>query len=360
MTSNHREQTNVSLRLERDKADQSSAKLTSTLEEVADEVVRVARERADEVIAAAREQSDRALDSSRPAQVGTSAQQRDSADVEVASERIAADAILERERGERRRCLADFLAVERENTDGDLLGERAQADAAIAARDLFLSTVSHDLRSLISGLAMNAELIITSAPEGGGGEKMRKYAGASQRLVARMNRLINDLLDIASIEAGKLAVVLEDLDARKLLAETAESFGPIAARRRIELDVRSPALPLLTRLDGGRILQVLANLVSNAIKFSSDGSKISLLVERTSQEIQFAVGDTGIGLSEEDARNVFERFRQITPDRRGLGLGLHISKCIVEAHGGRMWVRSQRAKGSTFYFALPDVTGSGT
>jgi len=107
------------------------------------------------------------------------------------------------------------------------------------------------------------------------------------------------------------------------------------------------------QLDGGRILQVLANLVSNAIKFTPAGGRVSIRVVADRNDIQFSVSDTGIGIPDQALSAVFERFRQLSKDRRGLGLGLHISKCIVEAHGGRMWAESVVGVGSTFHFVLP-------
>jgi signal transduction histidine kinase len=106
-------------------------------------------------------------------------------------------------------------------------------------------------------------------------------------------------------------------------------------------------------MDGGRVLQVLANLVSNAIKFTPAAGRVSIRVRAEQNEILFSVSDTGIGIPSAELRRVFERFRQISKDRRGLGLGLHISKSIIEAHGGRVWVESEVGTGSAFHFALP-------
>jgi len=345
-----RAQTDESLRVERAEADAAVEKKRIVMEKREDDVLRVARERADEVLEVARVDADEAT--TAPTADATPARSR--ADVVLERERHRADAVLERERSDRRRYLADFLVTEREATDKDLITERAHADEVVAARDEFLATVSHDLRGMLSALGMNAELLLEGAPESLGDE-VRKHAAVNKRLLGRMNTLINDLLDVASIEAGKLACVTEHVELDTLIHETLEAFEPLAASKRVTLSGKAEVVegPLHAELDAGRILQVLANLVSNALKFTPAGGRISIRVGRAKGGIEFAVSDTGIGISAEALPTVFERFRQVNKARGGLGLGLHISKSIVEAHSGRMWVESTPTKGSTFHFFLP-------
>jgi signal transduction histidine kinase len=346
-----RDQTDESLRVERDKTDAGVAEKLEAVEDQADEVLRIARERADRVVQTARDAADRRPQS--PSGEASAERERSRADVVLERERSTADAVLEGQRARRSRYLADFLASEREATDQDLIDERAHDDKLIAARDEVLGIVSHDLRSLLGGLSLNVEVLIRQAPQGAPGDKMRSIAATSKRLVARMNRLVNDLLDIVSIEAGGLAVLPEQVEVTTILSETLEAFAPIAAAKSITLGGDTAAPPLHARLDGERVLQVLANLVSNAIKFTAAGGHVSIRISNDGNEIRFAVSDTGIGISEDVLPRVFERFHQVSKDRRGVGLGLHISKCIVEAHGGRMWAESTLGTGSTFYFALP-------
>lgn len=348
-----RDQTDESLRLERDKADAGVTEKHNHVELEADEVVRAARERADHVLQTAREDVDRKhLLRSTTAEAITQ-RERARADLQLGEERSVADDALAHERAARQRFLADFLAVEREATDQHLEGERSQADTVIAARDEILATVSHDLRNLLGGLTLNAKLVIELASPGPGGDATRKQGAAIQRLVARMNRLVNDLLDITSIEAGKLAVVPEEVEVAKILGDLLEAFEPIAAAKHIRLDAQAESRPLVALLDGERILQVLANLVSNALKFTPAGGRVSIQVRTLGSELRFAVHDTGVGIPEDALQAVFERYRQVRADRRGLGLGLYISRCIVEAHGGEMWAESKLGAGSSFYFALP-------
>jgi signal transduction histidine kinase len=168
-----------------------------------------------------------------------------------------------------------------------------------------------------------------------------------------MNRLVSDLLDVAAIQAGKLAVVPEQVEVAKLVRETLEAMGPVAAAKGVALDAELSEPSVQASLDEGRILQVLANLVSNAIKFTHTNGKVTIRVRPSANEIQFSIVDTGIGISKDDLPSIFERFRQARKDRRGLGIGLHIAKSIVEAHGGRIWVETELGSGSTFHFTLP-------
>ena len=169
-----------------------------------------------------------------------------------------------------------------------------------------------------------------------------------------MNRLIGDLLDVVSINAGQLAVTTEPGSADDVVAEVMETFLEPAGASGISLTTEIP--PTLPRalFDHARILQVLSNLLSNAIKFSPAGSTVVLRVERDGGYLRFAVADRGIGIASDQLDTIFMRFVQLTKtERRGIGLGLYISKCIVLGHGGRIWVESQPGQGSTFFFTVP-------
>jgi signal transduction histidine kinase len=195
--------------------------------------------------------------------------------------------------------------------------------------------------------------LLESAPAGAAGDMARKYGGRSQRLVSRMSRLVNDLLDMVSIEAGKVALLIEANDVRDVLRDTLEAFEPLAQAKGVLLSASAEPSQVLAHFDAGRILQVLANLVSNAIKFTPAAGRISIQCERNGNELRFSVTDTGIGIPAEALHGIFEKFKQVAKDRRGLGLGLYISKGIVEAHGGQMSAESQLDAGSTFRFTVP-------
>jgi signal transduction histidine kinase len=191
-------------------------------------------------------------------------------------------------------------------------------------------------------------------PRDGSDQKTVAYAERLQRTGARMGRLIGDLVDVASIEAGKLAVSREVADPVLVVTEAVDTFQAQATSRGISLaaELHTP-LPVVA-FDSARILQVLANLVSNAIKFTPLNGKIVVGVDCVDGQLRFGVSDTGQGIPRDKLEAVFERFLQVTAnDRRGVGLGLYISKCIVQGHGGRIWAESTPGKGSTFSFTIP-------
>ena len=346
--------TDKNLGVERSQTDAELAKSGSLTHEIADDVIRVARARADAIVHDARQATDLAAEATS----GTSdvaprtERQRTREDAALHQERASADVKLASERRAVSRSLKNVLDAERSQTDETLDGERFCSDEVIAARDDFLRMVSHDLRGLLGALSMASELVAKALPDSPDGRKARQHAVTSERLVARMNRIIDDLLDITSIEAGRLAVTLVEGDASAPVREVVEGFGPLAAAKGITLEAAPPARALRAELDYDRISQVLANLVSNAIRFTPPSGTISVRIDEVGPDVRFAVADTGIGILPDHFTVVFERFRQLGRDRRGLGLGLHISKCIVEAHGGRIWVESTLGAGSTFYFTL--------
>jgi signal transduction histidine kinase len=347
-----REQTDESLRVERDRADEALEDEISGVDETADAVIDRARARADEVLAAARAETDR--QSATPA---ASAQPPESVKMERAiedellqEERTTADDILREERSEH----VALLARERAETDEDLSNERARSDDAIATRDEFLAIVSHDLRNMLGAVAGDAALISVAEARENHAEQVLKCAQRIQRSGARMQRLLGDLVDVASIQAGVLAVTPEVGDPTQVVTEAVEILQPQASANGISLTAEiAPSSPLVA-FDSARILQVLINLLSNAIKFTPANGKIVVHVERCGEEIRVAVSDTGVGIPPDKLEAVFVRFLQITRnDRRGMGLGLYISKAIVQGHGGRIWADSTIGEGSTFYFTLP-------
>jgi signal transduction histidine kinase len=181
---------------------------------------------------------------------------------------------------------------------------------------------------------------------------MRRYA-------ARMNRLIGDLVDVTSIDAGKLAMTPVPNDAAALVAEATDTFQPAALEKGVILAADIPAGPLPAVFDHDRMLQVFANLIANAIKFTPRGGEIRVRVDNARAKLQFCVTDTGAGIPEGMLDAVFERFWQVGEnDRRGQGLGLYISKSIVEGHRGRIWAESTVGSGSRFYFTLPTSTSA--
>ncbi len=349
-TKEAREETDDSLADERAKAD-AAVNEASAVEQQADKVIEHAREGADEILKAARVAADAKLQALRTT-VQTQREvehEREIEDRVIDLERAEADRALLKERAANARVLARLLPIERDKTDKYLLTERARSDEALANRDDFLGMVSHDLRDLLAGIALTAESIVSNI------ETATTSLSAAQRIqrsAGRMTRLIGDLVDIASIDAGKLAVHPTRVDAFEVLREALETWEPQAKSKHIRLELIEHG-PVAVDLDHERIVQVIGNLIMNALKFSAGETKIVLSIEEQVGQVLFSVSDSGSGIATEKLEAIFERFWQVGKDRRGLGLGLYISKCLVEAHGGTIWAESEFGVGSRFSFAIP-------
>jgi signal transduction histidine kinase len=346
-----REETDESLRVEREKVDLALDDQLTAVEETADEVISLARARADELLAAARAKTDEQWPGAPPAaQSRIIAKERFLEDKALREERAEADDTLREERAQH----VDLVAIEREATDEDLDIERERSDEAVTTRDEFLAIVSHDLRDLLAAMVGSAALIAKVIAEENHVDAILKHAERIQRSGARMNRLIGDLIDVASIDAGMLALAREVGDAAHVVTEAVETFQAQASAGGIALvaEIVPPSSPVA--FDAARIVQVLTNLLSNAIKFTPANGRVVVRLEPRGDDMRFSVTDSGVGIPADKLEAVFERFVQVTRnDRRGVGLGLYISRCIVEGHGGRIWAESRLGQGSTFCFTLP-------
>ena len=347
-----RDRTDDSLRAERERVDRAVAEKRSVQHGEADAILERARESADAVLESAREDADERLPPTAQAAT-TLAETRATEDEVLREKRAAADSALDRERAESLLTLARLFPMEREKTDRHLLTERARADDAVAQRDDFLGIVSHDLRNLLGAIVLSADILSAASDNDPTAAKAAVGAKRILRYAARMNRLIGDLLDVASIDAGTLSLHKERGDMRGIVTEAADSFRAVAEAKGLALEVLLPDQPVETEGDHGRLLQVLANLITNAIKFTNAGT-ITLSCARAGDQVRFSVRDPGIGIPEAMRESVFERFWQVGKnDRRGVGLGLYISRSIVHAHGGAIAVDTELGKGSTFFFTIP-------
>ena len=226
---------------------------------------------------------------------------------------------------------------------------RLAADVELAHVDRMVAIFGHDLRVLLNALSINAELCMRQM-----GEDARKNAGNLQNTVGQMDRLLSSLLDYARLRATSLHVDLRPVDMAELIREAVETFGALAHSRSLFLDFIAPETPLLATADRERVLQVLSNLLSNAIKFTSANGRIIVRADSVGPDLRVAVADEGCGIFGDDLERVFECFRQLPgADPQGLGLGLYISRAIVEAHGGSIWATSRPGSGSTFTFTVP-------
>jgi len=351
-----RDETDASLQAERAKTDAELGKSRTAIEADADRVVELAHERAHATLSKARDRADRAMEhtGATSAAVQGVARERKAEDRAVANERGIAAERLRAEREEQQRAVAALLDLEREATDDGLLVERARADETVATRDTFLAMVSHDLRNLLGTIAMSSALLATRArAQGAADSEDALHAQRIQRATARMNHLVGDLLDVVSLEAGQLRIVAEPHDAVELVKEAMDAFLPSFTAKGLSLTLEASESSIVTKFDHDRLLQVLANLLSNAFKFTEPGGKVVLSIERAGADVRFSVTDTGPGIPADRRAMIFERFRQITSDRRGLGLGLFISKSIVEAHGGTLWADTQEPHGAALRFTIP-------
>ncbi len=351
-----RAQTDQGLRTERSRTDQALADRQVAINEDADLVIHRARKNADAIVVAARDLADDALDpaTAQAGQRAVTAAQRQLEDAWVQEERAAADETLLGERREAARVLASLLPLERQATDRYLLTERKRSDGALARRDGLLGIVAHDLRDLLGGVVLSAEMISKIAAGTATTEQILVETARLKRYAARMNRLVGDLVDTASIDAGKLAITPVPGDVAMLLAEAADTFRAAAAAKGMSLEVEAVEPFLTAAFDHDRMLQVLANGISNSIKFAPQGGRVTIRGQRHGSELRFCISDNGPGIPAESLEAIFERFWQVGKNARtGLGLGLYLSRCIVEAHGGRIWAESTPGSGAKIFFTLP-------
>ena len=246
---------------------------------------------------------------------------------------------------------------------------RAVAEEADAAKSAFLSTVSHELRTPLTSVLGFAKIIkkrledrifpLVPKDDKKVVQTMQQVEDNLKVVVSegeRLTKLIDDVLDLAKIEAGKLEWHMEPVSVAEIIDRATAATASLFEHKglRMVTDV-APDLPVVTG-DGDRLIQVVINLISNAVKFTDTGS-VTCRATRRGGEIVVSIVDTGMGIASADQPKVFERFKQVgdtlTDKPKGTGLGLPICREIVEHHGGRVWVESELGKGSTFSFSLP-------
>jgi signal transduction histidine kinase len=223
---------------------------------------------------------------------------------------------------------------------------------AVAARDELMGIVAHDLRNPLGAITMKAALM----RKGGDLAKVRNQAESIENVAMRMEYLIKTMLDVATLEAGRFSVTSAPWGVEDLLHETTEMFGGLSASREIHLEQSVDGSDIVVMADRERVLQVLSNLLGNAVKFTPPGGRVAIAVMRKDGKARFAVSDTGPGIATEHLPRIFDRFwKHQIPGKKGTGLGLYIAKGIIDAHGGQIWAESEPGHGATFYFTLPIV-----
>lgn len=245
------------------------------------------------------------------------------------------------------------VALRRIESNAAELAARLDAEEATRAREEILSVVSHDLRNplgtILMGVTTLQQLVDPATPKA---DRILVIADRIQRQSDRMARLIEDLVDFAGIQAGKLSIERRPTAPDKIIAATAELFSQLAQERNVGFKVDlADKLPVID-VDPERAVQVLANLVTNALKVTSKGGQVTIGAT-DGDEVVFYVRDSGPGIDASELPRLFERYwRSKKATYKGAGLGLSIARGIVEAHNGRIWAESQVGVGATFFFTL--------
>ena len=221
----------------------------------------------------------------------------------------------------------------------------------------FVASVSHDIRTPLNSVQESIALILDGVVNPVE-EKGKKVLEIAKRSIGRLTSMINDLLDFSKLEAGKMRLHIEPSDMQVLIDEVLGSLKSLADKKKIKIVFdpikEFPKIPC----DAERMIQVLTNLVGNAVKFTSENGTVTVTVSGPPQDrAKITISDTGIGIAKEDLARVFERFEQVkgaTPaEYKGTGLGLSICKELIKLHGGEIWAESELGKGSHFIIALP-------
>ncbi|PIU42294.1 MAG: hypothetical protein COS99_01020 [Candidatus Omnitrophica bacterium CG07_land_8_20_14_0_80_42_15] len=221
-----------------------------------------------------------------------------------------------------------------------------------------ISTVSHELRTPLTTMKTFVSIVSDGIAGPVTGDQ-KEYLNIIMSNMNRLGRMINDLLDISKLEAGRMELKKRLVDLALLIKDQLASFMPEAENKKITLSSGLPEkLPQLY-IDPDRIAQVLMNLIGNALKFTPEGGSVKIQAQELDDSIQVQVVDTGVGIAKENFSKLFDRFQQIDrkpgPGAKGTGLGLAISKSIVDLHKGKIWVESEIGKGSKFIFTLPKI-----
>jgi signal transduction histidine kinase len=240
----------------------------------------------------------------------------------------------------------------------DITSKKLAEDKFIETMDMksnFISTVSHELRTPLAAIKEGLDIVL-QGEAGRLKKKQKQFLELSKRNVDRLNMLVNDVLDIQKFESGRMKFDFAPSDMAEAIKEAAQLMSPAAQKADINMSVEIESETCLAVFDRNRIIQLITNLISNAIKFTPAGGKITLAVQPHNDEIVITVSDTGMGIPKNDLPKIFERFYRVKrPGKQipGTGLGLSIVAQIVTRHGGRIMVDSQPDKGTTFTVCLP-------
>jgi two-component system sensor histidine kinase GlrK len=220
----------------------------------------------------------------------------------------------------------------------------------------FFSLMAHELRTPLASIKEGTNLLLEGIDEAQK-DKRKKVLTIIAEESNRLIDLVNSLLDLSKMEAGMMALNLETSDIRPLINRAVSGMEPLAMAKNVSIKVEIPPELPCVKMDGDRILQALSNLTGNAVKFTPKGGCITISACSVGDGVSVSVADTGPGIPKEDLNAIFDKFRQATitgyRNIKGTGLGLAIVKHIINAHGGKVWVKSEQGHGSVFFFLLP-------
>lgn len=220
-------------------------------------------------------------------------------------------------------------------------------------KSAFVANVSHELRSPMAIIRESLEIIMDGSM-GAVSARQKEFLECGQRNVNRLLRLVNDLLELSRIEAGKLQIKKEEVDIKELADEAVKTYEMEISKKQLLFKKEIEENMGSVWADKDKLTEVIINLLNNAIKYTPEKGSITMGLKGTDEEVRFEISDTGPGISEDSYEKVFNKFERITTEKReGTGLGLPIAKDIVELHNGKIWVESEVGRGSKFTFVLP-------
>ena len=232
--------------------------------------------------------------------------------------------------------------------------------SAVTARDEMLGIVSHDLRNPVSAVKMLAAAILRTGETDSLPKGVADHADVMLQAAQQMDALIQDLLDVSRIESGRMSVRPRVMTLSDLVSQATETLAPLASAAEVSVRVALPGHLPQVDVDPDRMVQVLSNLIGNAVKYTPRGGSVRVAAEADQDIVRVTVADTGIGISEQELPRVFDRFWQSKrTNRSGAGLGLAIARGIVRSHGGRIWIDSVVGQGTTVHFTVPRAGRAG-
>jgi signal transduction histidine kinase/CheY-like chemotaxis protein len=248
------------------------------------------------------------------------------------------------------------VALSRARLFEEIRARNDELERANRTKSEFLANMSHELRTPLNAIIGFSELLIDEPDGGYDKETCSAYMETIHESGQHLLALINDILDLSKVEAGRMELFPESIAVAEAVRHVVRTVEPLLAQKHITLEADHVEAGWLTA-DEGKLKQILINLLSNAIKFTEEGGRVTVTAERQDGSVCFTVADTGLGIAQEDQQRIFEEFQQVDsgPGRRfeGTGLGLALTRRLVELHGGRIWLESELGKGSSFYVEMP-------